>query len=99
MADTTAEDLAADIREVDGNHDLGTAELAEALVAKGWTRGKTPDPNPPLKEYKVGEYVEVLRGGDWVAGRISSKQGGVLNVDTERGPVGVGGPLRIRKVS
>lgn len=36
------EDLAADIREVDGNHDLGASALAQALSEKGW--GKFPRP-------------------------------------------------------
>jgi hypothetical protein len=30
--------LAADIRAVDGNHDLGAGALAEALVERGWRR-------------------------------------------------------------
>lgn len=29
--------LASDIRELDGAHDMGAAELAEALVNRGWT--------------------------------------------------------------
>lgn len=58
---------------------------------------KAVDPHPALKSYKMGEYVEVDRGGNWLPGRISSVQGGMINVDTERGPVTVGGPLRIRK--
>lgn len=59
---------------------------------------KEKDPHPPLKQYKVGEFVEVLKNGDWTSGRISSIQAGTVNVDTERGPVGVGGNLRIRKI-
>jgi hypothetical protein len=31
-------DLANDIRLVDGNHDLGAGELAEALTKRGWSR-------------------------------------------------------------
>ena len=31
-----AERLAADIRSIDGNHDLGAGELAEKLVAIGY---------------------------------------------------------------
>jgi len=31
-------DLAADIRAVDGNHDLGAGSLAHALIRRGWTR-------------------------------------------------------------
>jgi len=31
-------DLAADIRAVDGNHDLGAGPLAHALIRRGWTR-------------------------------------------------------------
>lgn len=51
-----------------------------------------------LKAYSVGEPVEVQKFGNWVAGRISSKQAGILNVDTEVGPVGVGSYHIIRKV-
>lgn len=59
---------------------------------------KISEPHPALKNYKIGEKVEVLRGGDFVPGVITSIQAGSVNVDTERGPVPVGGPLRIRKV-
>lgn len=50
-----------------------------------------------LKEYSVGENVEVQKAGDWLPGHISSKQAGTLNVDTERGPVAVMSYHRIRK--
>ncbi len=49
-----------------------------------------------IKQYKVGDYVEVLKGGDWTPGRVSSKQPGALNVDTERGPITIGSYLKIR---
>jgi hypothetical protein len=65
---------------------------------KNYVPQKVVNLQPPLKEYAVGEVVEVDRHGDWLQGRISSKQPGILNVDTERGPVTVGGPLRIRKL-
>lgn len=51
-----------------------------------------------LKAYTVGEAVEVQKFGNWVPGRITSKQAGILNVDTEFGPVGVGSYHIIRKV-
>ena len=35
-------DLAADIRAIDGNHELGAGALAEALIERGWTRRSTP---------------------------------------------------------
>jgi hypothetical protein len=36
--------LAADIRAVDGNHDLGAGALASALTERGWTRLNQSDP-------------------------------------------------------
>ena len=39
-------DLAADIRAVDGNHDLGAGALAAALTARGWTRAVRPRAKP-----------------------------------------------------
>jgi len=36
-------DLAADIREVDGSNDLGAAALAEKLVEKGWAKPSPKD--------------------------------------------------------
>lgn len=39
----------------------------------------------PLRE---GDYVEVLKDGNWVPGKVNSTgAGGIVNVDTERGPV------------
>lgn len=52
-----------------------------------------------LKAYSVGEFVEVQKFANWVPGRITSKQAGILNVDTEYGPVGVGSYHLIRKVA
>lgn len=109
--------LSEDIREADGDHDLGAGAIAEKLVEKGWV--KIPDKfedvptflktdlndaqaarvqvlvahavsaaliaRKPLRE---GDYVEVLKNGDWEPGKVSSTSaGGMVNVDTERGPV------------
>jgi hypothetical protein len=35
--------LAADIRAVDGNHDLGASALAEALIERGWSQRSTAE--------------------------------------------------------
>lgn len=35
-----AEELAADIRAVDGSHSIGAGALAEALVGRGWQRSQ-----------------------------------------------------------
>lgn len=125
-------ELAADIRALDGNNDLGAAALAEALIEKGWGKPASKDPSvdyphqsgefnvlgpeiftdlagtviswkgvnyypraestiatPSLKTYNEGQLVEVLRGGDWIPGRVSSrdKVSNHVHVDTERGPV------------
>lgn len=36
-------EMAMDIRAVDGNHDLGAAELAEKLVERGWAKPSPKD--------------------------------------------------------
>lgn len=43
MSDKIIEALAADIREVDGNHELGAAALAEKLAEKGWITSSLQD--------------------------------------------------------
>ena len=35
------DELAADIREVDGNHSLGASALADLLVDRGWSKPRT----------------------------------------------------------
>jgi hypothetical protein len=51
-------DLAADIRAVDGNHDLGAGALAAALTARGWTRASVPTesgaPDPLRRTWQEG---------------------------------------------
>lgn len=55
---------------------------------------------PPLKEYKLGEVVEVIKDGDWLKGHITSIERGshFLDVHTERGPVTAGSSHKVRKV-
>lgn len=98
MTDTTSDDLAADIREVDGAHTLGASELAEALSAKGWTKVTKPA-HKALGDYRYGDLVIVL------APDYKERPGLVVNVDkglnlvqvdTERGPVTINNPERIR---
>lgn len=60
MTDTTnprlpVDHLAEDIRKADGNHDLGAAALAEALIAKGWTQGEP-------EEYPRAEADTIVLG-------------------------------------
>jgi hypothetical protein len=57
--------------------------------------------HPPLKAYKVGEYVQVLVSGDWHDGKLAGSERGssMLHVETEVGPVTVMAPLRIRKAA
>lgn len=76
---------------------------------KGENFYRTHDGKPPVAQvvnlqpkeltaYKVGEHVEAIHNGDWIPGIVTSKQPGILNVDTERGPVTVGSYHKIRKV-
>lgn len=56
--------LAADIREVDGKHDLGAAALAEALVDKGWGVPQTyPSTSQDGTVTKIGPNVVLLSDG------------------------------------
>lgn len=63
MADNETTDIdafAADIRAVDGNHDLGAAELAEKLIELGYTKGKSALP-------KAQNVTLEAQGDDWYA--------------------------------
>lgn len=123
--------LADDIRELDGNHNLGAEALAEKLIERGWVliperdedlseffdggvqptqagrvqglinyvaRRQAANVPKKLSAYKLNQHVEVLRNGDYVPGIVSSfSQGGTnIHVETERGPVTVQNPTRIR---
>lgn len=84
---STTEDLAADIRSVDGDHKLGAGELAEALGALGWTKAPVAPEHPPLRSYKVGQLVSAVRNGEWLEGVISEIDPFGTHVQTDRGPV------------
>ncbi len=64
----TINDLASDIREVDGEHKLGASELAEKLIEKGWA--KTSPKNDASVDYphldSTGETI-VLGPGVFVS--------------------------------
>lgn len=109
MTDKTAliEKLAADIREIDGSHELGAAALAEALIEKGWilpvvevSAEEEFEPHPVLKNYAVQEQVIVLRNGDWTPAVVTDKnpEGTMLNVFTERGPLTIMSTRNIQKL-
>ena len=40
------DELAQDIRRLDGNNDLGAGKLAQALIDLGWSKGKAEYPFP-----------------------------------------------------
>jgi len=63
---TVADKLAADIREVDGNHNMGAGALAESLIARGWRA-----PVTKTKYREVGS-AELSKVGDLVRSRWSS---------------------------
>jgi len=46
--------MAADIRQVDGKHDLGAGALAEKLYYLGWRRSAQPSIEPPLVDIGTG---------------------------------------------
>lgn len=94
MALTPTEELAADIRALDGNHDLGASELATALTELGWT--KVPI---VLQSYREGHLVDVFYPptGTWLPGHVSQVESGIVHVDTEKGPVSVMNITRIKR--
>lgn len=55
----------------------------------------------PLKSYESGQYVTVLKNGDWLEGRVShrDKVSNHVHVDTDRGPVTVASNKYIKRVS
>lgn len=94
--------LAADIREVDGDHKLGAAELAEALVEKGWTQSPAKKADVPLKDYSYGDPVEVWFRGEWLPGQVSEATRGARQIMSvhlqDKGPVTVAHSGNIRRV-
>lgn len=85
---TVINSLAADIREVDGDHTLGAGALAEALVAKGWIQTE----HIPLaivethvpQVFKNGDPVEVYVWGEWIPGTVTEvTPHGLTHVYTE----------------
>lgn len=102
---TTIEELANDIRTIDGNHDMSAGALAEALADLGYAKTSVVSEGPPvvlpLTAYKVGMNVDVLRNYDWLKGVVSSTDalGGNVHVDTERGPVTIANKNRLRRIA
>lgn len=94
------ESLAADIRELDGSHELGAGALAEALVAKGWTKLALAAPTVvlSLKDFKVGDSCETLnKNFDWVEGRVTLVDVAGTHIHTEKGPVTIQTVSKIRR--
>lgn len=91
--------------------DEGRKTLFDAAFDAGWVMAgmgrDTKDApqktyvQPPLKEYKDGEPVEVIKNGDWLPGHITSrdKTSGHLHIHTARGPVTVGSTHVVRKLA
>lgn len=82
----TADALAADIRRLDGNHDLGAAILAEKLVAAGW---RSPTEVTAL----------VAHAREQVAGRLTAAEREIIEnawaVSPDDGPSGVDDPMYV----
>lgn len=51
------DELAADIREVDGNHSLGASALADLLVDRGWSKPRTVNSAAELDALPVGSVL------------------------------------------
>lgn len=56
---------------------------------------------PPLKDYKDDERVEVFKNGAWLPGQITSRDrvSGHLHIHTERGPVTIATSNGVRKLA
>lgn len=61
---------------------------------------ETEATDPELKDYKLGEKIQVIKNGDWMNGFIQSRDpgNGPLHVFTERGPVTVASTSMIRRI-
>lgn len=59
---------------------------------------EAPKPPKPLKDYKRGDLIDVVRQGDWVEGFVQTveKDLNMVYTHTDRGPVTVGNPNNIR---
>lgn len=57
QATPARDELAGDIREVDGNHSLGASALADRLVDRGWSKPRTVNSAAELDALPVGSVV------------------------------------------
>lgn len=74
-----------DVEELLKTYDANDDASARLLTLMNYAVTKDRLARKPLRE---GDYVEVLRQGDWEPGKVSSTSpGGMVNVDTEKGPV------------
>lgn len=110
MEESDINRLAADIREVDGSHELGAGAIAEALIGKGWIHSSSipvaevvPEKPLSLADFSVGEPVEVFlpSRGDWTGGRVVEigQLASTIHVAHEYGSTTVASTHRIRKVA
>lgn len=78
-----------------GSAEMTNTAFAQFLVDAGVT---VPAVEEPEHEFIVGDYVRVLKNGDWLDGRIvETNDWGNVEVDTAKGPVSViAGGYRLR---
>lgn len=81
---SNVDELAQDIATFNPESKLEPAELAAKLVENGWKRTAVV---VDASKLDAGDFVEVLREGDWIPGRlVQVSPGNLLEVDTDRGP-------------
>ena len=74
-------DLAADIRRIDGAHDMGAGALAEALTEAGWTRAV-----PAGLDAAWAEAEAALPEGGWIT--VGTVGPGLVTVEVMHWPDG-----------
>lgn len=72
------DELAADIREVDGNHSLGASALADLLVDRGWSKPRTVTSAAELDALPVGAVVHSAAGT--IAAKLDRTEGVVFGI-------------------
>lgn len=75
QATPARDELAADIREVDGNHSLGASALADLLVDRGWSKSRTVNSTAELMTLPSGSLIRALLHENQSPGTVFERVG------------------------